>query len=78
MSRTKKDQAGHDREVRGGLGKPNCDELAEKLRTFNRQMYQNIGIKHAKEDEEQFDLEKESQLAQYYFDYIYEHGEHPR
>ncbi len=21
-----------------GLGKPNCDELAEKLRTFNRQM----------------------------------------
>lgn len=61
-----------------GLGKPNCDELAKKLKTFNRQMYQNIWIKHAKEDEEQFDLEKESQLAQYYFDYIYEHGEHPR
>jgi hypothetical protein len=60
------------------MERPNGDELAEKLRTFNRQMYQNIWIKHAKEDEEQFDLEKELQAAQYYFDYIYEHGKHPR
>jgi hypothetical protein len=61
-----------------GMGRPNGDELAEKLRTFNRQMYQNVWIKHAREDEEQFDLEKELQAAQYYFDYIYEHGKHPR
>jgi hypothetical protein len=61
-----------------GMERPNGDELAEKLRTFNRQMYQNVWIKHAREDEEQFDLEKELQAAQYYFDYIYEHGKHPR
>ena len=61
-----------------GMERPNGDELAEKLRMFNRQMYQNVWIKHAREDEEQFDLEKELQAAQYYFDYIYEHGKHPR
>lgn len=61
-----------------GMERPNGDELAEKLRTFNCQMYQNVWIKHAREDEEQFDLEKELQAAQYYFDYIYEHGKHPR
>ena len=44
-------------------------------------MYQNIWIEHSKEDEEPdgepVDLEKEFQSAQYTFDYIYEHGEHP-
>ena len=64
-----------------GMGEPNCNELSEKLKTFNRQMYQNIWIDHAKEDEdtdeEPFDLEKECELARYTFDYIYEHGEHP-
>ena len=35
-----------------GMGEPNCNELSEKLKTFNRQMYQNIWIDHAKEDED--------------------------
>lgn len=66
-----------------GMGKSNCDEIAEKLKVYNREMYQNIWIEHAKEDEESedeepLDLEKEYQLAKYTFDYIYEHGEHPR
>ena len=64
------------------MGEPNCDEIAEKLKTYNREMYQNIWIEHAKEDEEPedeepFDLEKEYQLAKYTFDYIYKHRKHP-
>ena len=66
-----------------GMGEPNCNELTEKLKAFNRSMYQNIWIEHAKEDdepedEEPLDLEEECQLAEYTFDYIYKHGEHPR
>ena len=64
-----------------GMGEPNCNELTEKLKTFNRQMYQNIWIEHAKEDEdgkeEPVDLGKECELAGYTFDYIYKHREHP-
>ena len=64
-----------------GLLEPNYTEVAEKLKAFNRSLYQNIWIEHAKEDEdpdeEPFDLEQEYELAQYTFDYIYEHGEHP-
>jgi len=65
-----------------GMGEPNCNELSEKLKTFNRQMYQNIWIEHAKEDEDPeegpLDLEKEYELAKYTFDYIYKHGKRPR
>jgi hypothetical protein len=64
-----------------GMGESNCHELSEKLKTFDRQMYQNIWIEHAKEDEDPdegpLDLEKEYELAKYTFDYIYEHGEYP-
>jgi len=64
----------------GMLG-PSCDEVAEKLKAFNRSLYQNIWIEHAKEDEdldeEPLDLGKEYEFAKYTFDYIYEHGEHP-
>ena len=64
-----------------GIEKRDCAEVAQKLKTFNRTLYQNIWIKHAKEDQEPddkpFDLEKEYELAQYTFDYIYEHSEHP-
>ena len=63
------------------MGEPNCNVLTEKLKSFNRQMYQNIWIEHAKEDEdgneEPVDLKKECELAGYSFDYIYKHGEHP-
>ena len=65
-----------------GMLEPNCKEVAEKLKSFNRSLYQNIWIEHAKEDEdpdeEPFDLEKEYQLGKYTFDYIYKHGKHPK
>ncbi|MGQ9647937.1 MAG: hypothetical protein ACUVWO_15540, partial [Thermodesulfobacteriota bacterium] len=64
-----------------GIGKADCAEVAEKLRAYNREMYQNIWIEHAKEDqdpdEEPLDLEKERRAAQYTFNYIYKHGKHP-
>lgn len=65
-----------------GLLEPNCKEVAEKLKAFNRFLYQNIWIEHAKEDEdpndeEPLDLEKENELARYTFDCIYKHGKHP-
>lgn len=64
-----------------GMLEPNCKEVAEKLKAFNRSLYQNIWVKHAKKDEdpeeEPFDLEKEYALAKYTFDYIYKHRKHP-
>ncbi len=64
-----------------GLLESTCKEVVKKLKDFNRQMYQNIWVEHAKEDEdpdeEPFDLEKEYRLAKYTFDYIYKHGKHP-
>lgn len=64
-----------------GMLEPNYKEVAKKLKAFNRALYQNIWIEHAKEDEdpdeEPFDREKEYELAKYTFDYIYKHGKHP-
>ena len=58
-----------------------CDEVADKLKAFNRSLYQNIWIEHAREDqgpdEEPLDLEKEYKAAKRTFDYIYKHGEYP-
>lgn len=61
-----------------GMGQLNCSDLVEKLKTFNRQMYQNLWMKHAEEDEDRLDREKEYQEAKRKFDYIYKHGKHPR
>ena len=63
-----------------GLLEPNYAEVAGKLKAFNRSLYQNLWIEQAREDQDSddpFDLEKEYELAQYTFDYIYEHREHP-
>jgi hypothetical protein len=65
-----------------GVLESNSKEVAKRLKDFNRQMYQNIWIEHAKEDydpedEEPFDLAKEYELAKYNFDYIYDHRKHP-
>jgi hypothetical protein len=65
-----------------GIGEQNCNELIEKLKSFNCQMYQNLWMKHAKEDAdangEPLDIEKELKTARYTFDYIYQHGRHPK
>lgn len=55
--------------------------MAGKLKAFNRSLYQDIWIEHAKEDhdpdEGPLDLEKEYSLAKHTFDYIYKHKKHP-
>jgi hypothetical protein len=63
-----------------GMLMPYCDEVAGKLKAFNCSLYRNRWIEQLKEDQDPddpFDLEKEYELAQNIFDYIYEHGEHP-
>jgi hypothetical protein len=56
--------------------------LKNRLIGFNRKLYKDLWIKNAKEHEDperiDLDLDSESESATYYFDYIYEHGEHPR
>ena len=54
--------------------------VKKSLTEFNRDLYINRWLIHAKEDENEnsLDLEEESEAAKYYFDYIYKHGEHPR
>ncbi len=65
-----------------GIGESNRKEVAEKLRAFNRSLYEDIWIEHAKEDhdpdEGPLDLKKEYESARYTFDYIYKHGKHPK
>jgi hypothetical protein len=62
----------------GGMGQQGRNELIEKLKNFNRQIYQNRWIKQVEEAEGQLDKEKEYQEAKKTFDYIYKHGKHPR
>ena len=61
-----------------GMGQQSRNELIEKLRTFNRQMFQNLWMKHVEEDEDRLDKEKEFQEAKKTFDCVYKHGKHPR
>lgn len=61
-----------------GMGQQGRNELIEKLKNFNRQIYQNRWIKQVEEAEGQLDKEKEFQEANKTFDYVYKHGKHPR
>jgi len=63
-----------------GIAEKDVESLKNRLMEFNRELYKELWLKHAKENEdsEVFDLDSESESAEYYFDYIYEHGEHPR
>jgi hypothetical protein len=63
-----------------GVSDKEAESLNEKLTGFNRELYKDLWLKNAKknEDPEDIDLDSESESAAYYFDYIYEHGEHPR
>ena len=62
-------------------GRWDGDELTKKLKSFNRHLYKDLWVKHAKEDKdrekEPVDAEKERRSAGYTFDYIYRHGKHP-
>lgn len=54
--------------------------VKNSLTEFNCDLYTNRWLIQAKEAENGNSLneEEESEAAKYYFDYIYEHGEHPR
>ena len=60
--------------------KKELESLKNRLIEFNRELYKDRWVKHAKEDEDPEDIDLDSELdsAAYYFDYIYKHGEHPR
>jgi len=63
-----------------GVADKEAESLNEKLIDFNRELYKDLWLKNAKrnEDPKDIELDGESESAAYYFDYIYEHGEHPR
>jgi len=54
--------------------------LKMRLIGFNRELYKDLWLENAKKHENpaHIDLDDEAESAAYYFDYIYEHGEHPR
>ena len=63
-----------------GIAEKDVESLKNRLIEFTRELYKERWLEHAREDEdsENLDLDGESESATFYFDYIYEHGEHPR
>ncbi len=59
------------------INKEDINTVEEELIEHNRALYINLWLEHTKEDEDNLDIEDETKSAKYYFDYIYEHGEHP-
>ena len=51
--------------------------IKDTLKEFNRDLYVDAWLEQAEESENKIDREAETESAKYYFDYIYEHGEHP-
>lgn len=62
------------------LAEKDIEALKERLIEWNRGIYKDLWLEHAKEEEDpaRLDLEYEAEEAAYCFDYIYEHGKHPR
>ena len=60
------------------LSDADIQHIKDTLKEINRDLYVGIWLKHAKEDEGNINVEEETESARYYFDYIYEHGKHPR
>ena len=61
-----------------GFEDTDIKNVEEELIQLNMNLYIKRWLKHAKEAEEFPDLESETEAAQYYFEYIFEHEEHPR
>lgn len=60
------------------IEKKEIREVKKQLKDFNRRLYTDLWLKHAREDEgENIDQRKEIKSARYYFDYIYKNEEHP-
>ena len=54
-------------------------EVKNKLKDFNRKLYTELWLKHARENEDEDDIDEEKELnsAIYCFDYIYKNEEYP-
>jgi hypothetical protein len=63
-----------------GLDKKDVKTAEKTLRAFNRDLYVDGWVNNAREEsgEREFDMEAEAAEGNYYFDYVYKHGEHPR
>jgi hypothetical protein len=63
-----------------GLDKKDVKTAEKTLRAFSRDLYVKEWLKHAREGlgERKLDMEAEAAEGNYYFDYVYKHGEHPR
>jgi hypothetical protein len=63
-----------------GVGKKEVKAAEETLKKSNRDLYLEGWLKNAGEDlgESEVDLEEETEVGTYCFDYIYKHGKHPR
>ena len=59
------------------FNKKDIQGIEKDLKEFNRAFYVDEWLNNAKDDEGDIDIEEETESARYYFDYIYEHGEHP-
>ncbi len=59
--------------------KKEIGKVNNQLKNFNRKLYTDFWIKNTKENEgDDMDVDKETESAKYYFDYVYKNGEHPR
>ena len=61
-----------------GFENRDIKSVEEELVQLNMRLYIERWLRQAKEDEEFPDSESETEAAQYYFEYILEHEEHPR
>ena len=59
------------------FNKKDIQDTEKGLKEFNCYLYVDEWLNNTKEDEEDMDLEGETESARYYFEYIYEYGEHP-
>ena len=59
--------------------KKEIGKVNNQLKDFNRKLYTDLWIKNTKENEgDDIDVDKETESAKYYFDYVYKNEEHPR
>ncbi len=59
--------------------KKEIGKVNNQLKDFNRKLYTDLWIKNTKENEgDDINVDKETESAKYYFDYVYKNEEHPR
>jgi len=56
------------------LNEMEISQLEETLKGYSRQLYVEVWLSHGNDGE---DVDESTEEGNYYFDYIYEHEEHP-